>query len=135
MVCRKYGLIGTVRNYLRSRSVLRRIIIFALPAAAFIGHCIIQSAFVAPFTAAAALSALFLADYPCWAERSFLVLGKHSTNIWLIHMFFYLNLFPGFAFSANYPVLILALMLAVCFAASVVIEHLYQPILTLIERK
>lgn len=135
MVCRKYGVIGMLREYLKSRTVLRRGIVFAIPAAAFAGHCVIHSAFVAPFTAAAVLTGLFLAKLPGWAERCFLLLGRHSTNIWLVHMFFYFVLFPGFAFSAKYPVLILALMLAVCFASSVVIDHLYRPVLALLERK
>lgn len=135
MVCRKYSLIGTVRSHLQSRTLLRRIVIFALPAIAFIGHCIIQSVFVAPFTAAAVLTGLFLAKHPLWAERSFLLLGKHSTNIWLVHMFFYHKLFAGFAFSAKYPVLILALMLAVSFGSSLVIDLLYRPILGLLARK
>ena len=68
-------------------------------------------------------------------RAEFLLLGKHSTNIWLVHMFFYLVLFGGFAYSAKYPVLILGLMLAVCFVASMLIELLYQPVLALLERK
>ena len=36
---------------------------------------------VAPFTASAVLSGLFLAKLPVWVEKCFLVLGKHSTNI------------------------------------------------------
>ena len=135
MVCRKYGVIGAMREYLKDRTVLRRGIVFGLPLAAFVGHCVIQSAFVAPFTAAAVLTGLFLAKLPGWAERCFLGLGRHSTNIWLVHMFFYLVLFRGFAFTAKYPVLILGLMLAACFAASMVIDSLYRPVLALLERK
>lgn len=135
MVCRKYGVIGAMREYLKDWSVLRRGIVFGLPLAAFVGHCVIQSAFVAPFTAAAVLMGLFLAKLPGWAERAFLGLGRHSTNIWLVHMFFYLELFQGFAFSAKYPVLILGLMLAACFAASMVIDFLYRPVLALLERE
>jgi surface polysaccharide O-acyltransferase-like enzyme len=115
--------------------VLRRMVVFGLPTAAFLGHCVVQTAFVAPFTAVAVLIGLFLAKLPLWAEKCFLLLGKHSTNIWLVHMFFYLNLFKDFVFFAKYPILVLALMLVVCFAASMVIECLNQPVLTHIERK
>lgn len=135
MVCRKYGVIGSLREYLKDRAALQRGIVFGLPLTAFAGHCIIHSAFVAPFTAAAALTGLFLAQLPGLVQRIFLLLGKHSTNIWLVHMFFYLVLFGGFAYSAKYPVLILGLMLAVCFVASMLIELLYQPVLALLERK
>lgn len=131
MICRKYGLVGMARKFLRSRTVLRRTIVIALPAAAFVGHCIVESAFVAPFTAAAVLTGMFLANHPRWAEHCFLLLGKHSTNIWLVHMFFYHVLFHDLAFSAKYPALILALMLALCFASSMLVDLLYQPILRL----
>lgn len=127
MVCRKYGIIGKLRVFLQSRNILRRGIIFMLPIAAFVGHCIMQSLFVAPFTAVAVLMGLFLVRLPGWIEKFFLLMGKHSTNIWLAHMFFYLNPFPGLVFSAKYPLLILAMILALYFAASTVIHAVYAP--------
>lgn len=83
----------------------------------------------AHFTAAAVLSGLFLVRLPGWAEKCFLLLGKHSTNIWLVHMFFSSGLFCDFVFLVRYPVLILGLMLMVSFAVSTVIDWLYQPVL------
>lgn len=109
MILRKYGGIGKLRKLFACKNFLRRTIVFVLPLAAFLGHCFVQSAFVAPFAAAAVLAGLFLAKLPEWVEKVFLLLGKHSTNIWLVHMFFYLSLFPGFVFAAKYPVLILCL--------------------------
>lgn len=129
MVCRRYGLIGSARSLLQNRTALRLGIILVLPAAAFLGHCIVESAFVAPFTAAAVLLALFLVKLPLWAEKLFLLLGAHSTNIWLVHMFFYAKVFTGFAFLGTYPVFVLALMMAACFASSALIELLYRPVL------
>jgi fucose 4-O-acetylase-like acetyltransferase len=110
-------------------------VVLGLPTAAFLVHCVEQSLIVAPFTAAAVLSGLFLAKLPVWAKKCFLVLGKHSTNIWLVHMFFYHRLFPGFVFTAEYPVLILLLMLAICFVVSAVIDWFYRPVLALLERR
>lgn len=135
MVCRKYGAVGTMRRWLEGRTVLRRMIVFGLPAVAFLGHCVVQSLFVAPFTAAAVLASLFLAKLPVWVEKCFLVLGKHSTNIWLVHMFFYHRLFPGLVFAAKYPLLILLGMLAICFAVSAVIDRIYRPVLVCLDRK
>ena len=45
-------------------------------------------------------------------------IGKHSTNIWLTHMFFYIGLFPEFIYIAKFPVLIILLMLiiTICFS-------------------
>jgi hypothetical protein len=135
MILRKYGLIGKVREQMMAYPVLRRMVVFGLPTAAFLGHCVVQTAFVAPFTAVAVLIGLFLAKLPLWAEKCFLLLGKHSTNIWLVHMFFYLNLFKDFVFFAKYPILVLALMLVVCFAASLVIDRIYQPVLAHLDQR
>lgn len=135
MVFRKYGLVAMAREYLQPRASLRRLTVFLLPTVSFAGHCIIQSAFVAPFTALAVLIGLFVAQLPELIQRVFLMLGKHSTNIWLVHMFFYITLFPGLVFCAKTPVLVLLLMLVLCFASSLVINALYYPVLSLIERK
>ena len=52
------------------------------------------------------------------AEKVWMFLGDHSTNIWLTHMFFYATLFAGLAQKAKYPLLILGFLLALCIAAS-----------------
>lgn len=135
MILRKYGVIGKLREFFRCRKFWRNVTVLVLPLTAFVGHCMIQSAFVAPFTAAAVLAGLFLAKQPVWMEKGMLLLGRHSTNIWLVHMFFYLSLFPGFAFSVRYPVLVLLLMLTVCIAVSMVIEGFYRPVLKLLDGK
>lgn len=55
------------------------------------------------------------------SERVFLFLGKHSTNVWLTHMFFYGKMFEGLAIKAKYPMLIFLFLLLLCIAASYVI--------------
>ena len=55
-------------------------------------------------------------------------MGKHSTNIWLIHMFFYLYLFKDFVYVAKYPLAILALMLVICIGCSYIINMLLKPV-------
>ena len=135
MVFRKYRVVGSLRRWLEAHSALRGMIVFGLPTAAFLSHCVVQTLFVAPFTAASVLAGLFLAKLPWRIEQGFLQLGKHSTNIWLVHMFFYHRLFPGFVFAAKYPVLILLLMLAICFVVSAVINQIYRPVLVCLDRR
>lgn len=135
MVCRKYSCVSWLRSFCKNRPILKYLIIFGLPTAAFLGHGVVMSLAVAPFTAGAVLAALFLVELPGWAREFFLLLGKHSTNIWLVHMFFYHRLFVHLAFAAKYPLLILAFMLALSFGSSVVIEFLYRPICAIIDRK
>ena len=47
-------------------------------------------------------------------RKIWLFLGKHSTNIWLTHMFFYSVLFPGLVQKAKYPIVMLGFMLILC---------------------
>ncbi len=52
----------------------------------------------------------------------FCFLGKHSTNIWLTHMFFYAYVFPGLVQNARYPILMLTFILMLCIATSYAIR-------------
>lgn len=54
-------------------------------------------------------------------KKVFLFLGKHSTNIWLTHMFFYCCLFTGLTQRAKYPVFMIAFMLILCIISSYLI--------------
>lgn len=53
-------------------------------------------------------------------RKIWLFLGKHSTNIWLTHMFFYAAPFTGLAQKAQYPLLMLGFLLLLCIAVSYV---------------
>ena len=62
-----------------------------------------------------------------WKKSSFtqkimLFLGNHSTNIWLVHMFFYAYLFVGLVEYAAWPIPMLLFMLALCIGTSYVIK-------------
>lgn len=59
-------------------------------------------------------------------------LGTHSTNIWLVHMFFYLTLFAGLVQNLKYPILIFIGMIILCTAVSYVINLIYKPIIKLL---
>ena len=107
---------------------LRKALIVGFPVLAFVGHCMIQSLFVAPFTALAVMVSLFLAKLPKWLESILFFMGQHSTNIWLVHMFFYLTPFEGLVFRAKSPVFIVAVMFVLCITASMAINFIYTPI-------
>lgn len=70
---------------------------------------------------------------PEWIKQAFLFLGKHSTNIWLTHMFFYLVLFKGLVQKAVYPVFMLGFMLILCIATSYVVMAIEKNVLALIQ--
>lgn len=63
-------------------------------------------------------------------------LGMHSTNIWLVHMFFYLVLFAGLVQNLKYPLFMFIGMMAICTAVSYIINLIYKPIVKItLERK
>ena len=105
-----------------------------LPIAAFTGHCVIKSAIVVPITGATVLMFLFATDEPDCVNELLLLMGKHSINIWLVHMFF-LNLFSGFGFIARHPEMILGLILAVCIGILSVIEWINRPVVSVLNWK
>jgi hypothetical protein len=52
------------------------------------------------------------------ATAVFTFLGQHSTNIWLVHMFFYAYVFKGLVQKARYPIPMLLFLLALCVLTS-----------------
>lgn len=85
MIFCKDKIINKVRNITDINQIARIAIVF--PLAALIEHAIVQSLFVAPFTAMIALTSLFAAKLPYSIENCLHFLGNHSSNIWSIHMF------------------------------------------------
>ncbi len=60
------------------------------------------------------------------ATEIFMFLGKHSTNVWLVHMFFYSRTYGGLAIKARYPILMLVALLALSVISSYVIMSISE---------
>lgn len=56
-------------------------------------HGVIQPLFVAFITATVTIILLCICPLPVWLTNLLCYFGEHSTNIWLVHMFFYGSLF------------------------------------------
>lgn len=87
-----------------------------------VSHGIVESLILAPIYALITICIVSL-----WKGKIILLLkyiGEHSTNIWLIHMFYYLVLFEGFIFRFKYPVVIYMMMLGLCLASSYIIKFI-----------
>lgn len=94
-----------------------------------IGHTlIVPSLFIAPITGMIIIVLFTLWEKPKCIESFFLLMGRHSTNIWLIHMFFYLYVFKDLVYVAKYPLVILVLMLVICIGCSYIINMLLRPV-------
>ena len=83
-----------------------------------------ESAILDPFRAVSALVCFYTLPHPKFVKKFFGFLGEHSTNIWFVHMFYYIVLFKGLVFKAKYSLLVLIFMLALCIATSYVIKFI-----------
>ena len=95
-------------------------------------HGMIQSLFVAFITATVTIILLCICPLPVWLTNLLCYFGEHSTNIWLIHMFFYGRLFHGIVFCLKYPIPVFLLLIVLSLASSYVIKWLSRPILKLV---
>jgi surface polysaccharide O-acyltransferase-like enzyme len=98
-------------------------------------HGVFQSLIIAPLTATIFIVLFNLMNKKISVQKLFDFLGKHSTNIWLTHMFFYMIFFPKLVFAPRLPILIYIWLIVLCLISSFIINAIYKPILNLIDRK
>ena len=87
----------------------------------FIFNSIFRKAIFIPTIAVVTFVIFNLLKKPIIVEKIFTFLGKHSTNIWLTHMFFYENLFVGLVTLVKYPLLMLLFIVLLCTVTSYVV--------------
>ena len=134
MIFQEYDILGKIDGRLKKQAV-RVSLITILPITVFVFHCIEESLIIAPFTAIVTLSCFHLWKKPQKVEKVFAFLGKHSTNIWLTHMFFYMAPFKDLVFIAKFPLLVLVFMLVMCIMTSYVISVLESGVQRIGKRK
>lgn len=91
--------------------------------------CIVQKAILMPYYAIFVFLIFNSLNKSKAVVNTFDFLGTHSTNIWLVHMFFYLTLFTGLVQNLKYPLFIFAGLMAICIAISYIINYIYIRIL------
>ena len=106
----------------------RKTVLLVLAILLFVGmNAVHKSVLMAP--AALAVFLLFnLWEKGPRTQAAMLFLGKHSTNIWLVHMFFYAYFLKGLVLPLRYPLLMLGALLAWSVAASWVIQKIQMGI-------
>ena len=90
--------------------------------------CVKEDAILVYFSAPLFFILLNLMEKNKILSRILLFLGKHSINIWLFHMAFYLHVFEGLVYKAEYPVLVLLFMFALSIGTSYLINWLMRPV-------
>jgi surface polysaccharide O-acyltransferase-like enzyme len=98
-------------------------------------HSLYESMIIAPFTAVGFICFFNLMNKSNFIQKLLTLLGNHSTNIWLTHMFFYMSIFPELTFAPRYPILIFAWLILLCLASSFVINLIFNPVVRMIDRK
>lgn len=104
-------------------------------AAMFAAHAFVQSLGVAVLTAIGTVVCFSLWKKPKVLNKAFNFMGNQSTNIWLIHMFFYNSLFRNLVFIAKYPVFVFIFMMAICICVSLILNFALKYLNALLFKK
>ncbi|RKL66429.1 acyltransferase [Salipaludibacillus neizhouensis] len=98
-------------------------------------HGIIESAIIGPINGILFVCLFSLMNKSILVQKVLTYLSNHSTNLWLIHMFFYTMFIPQVTFFPEYPPLIFIWLIVLCLITSHVIKLLYKPIFNLIDKR
>lgn len=126
-----YSKISDIFNRIKFKNMVSIFLIIVM----IVAHGFVQSLFVAAFTGVAFIVLFNIVDKPVWIDNILVYLSKHSTNMWLIHMFFYMIYFKELVFAPKYPVLIFIWLILLCVGASHIINIIYKLTLNLIDSK
>lgn len=126
-----YSKISNIFNKFKFKNMFAMFLILMM----IVAHGIVQSLFVAVFTGIAFIVLFNLIDKPKWLEDSLGYISKHSTNMWLTHMFFYMIYFKELVFAPKYPLLIFIWLVVLCIATSNIINMIYNPIIKFIDKQ
>lgn len=122
----KYDLFAKMKTLVKLDTLCTNVLMFFILIIAFIIRTIV------PIHAA---SVFFMVIFACCfylikknpnTENFFMLMGRHSTNIWLVHTFFCYYYFHDFIYGLKYPVLIYIVTLGLSFIASVFINKVYR---------
>ena len=97
-----YSKIYNIFNKVKLKNILAMSVIVLM----IILHGFVQTLFVAVFTGIAFIILFNLIDKPKWLNEGLSYISKHSTNMWLTHMFFYMIYFKELVYAPKYPILI-----------------------------
>lgn len=123
LMCR-YRIIAKIRLLFNElvTTKYQKLLLFVLFVFDFLAVNLIHKAVLTFFNALVVFVLFHLWEKGKVASCIFNFLGRHSTVMWLTHMFFYLYLFEGLVQKARYPVFMLIFMLVLTVASSYVVE-------------
>ena len=122
IVFQKYNVMDWLMARKERRPKCCAVAIAVLPAAMFLLRCIEPSLIIAPLSGLVTIISFHLWKKPAGIRWFLEYMGRHSTNIWLVHMFFYMTMFPKLIFASEIPVLILLVLLLACIVTSYLVD-------------
>lgn len=132
----KYKLFTKIRTFIDTKKIPNAVIAIAscvVILVMIVGHGIVPNEMVQVFTGIVTIVLFNIVKKGKALEGVLLFLGKHSTNIWLTHMFFYNVLFVNFVFIAKYPIAIFVFMMALTIGSSYIINLINKPLSKLVK--
>lgn len=127
MLFAKEKTISRIRNWWeRTTGEKGNFYLFIIAAVTTLAVCVIEISGTVFFYAIFCFIYFHLWKKPAYVEKFFLFFGEHSTNIWLVHMFFYLYIFRDLVFIVKYPVFVLPLMFGLSTICSYIINFIMK---------
>ena len=112
----------------------RKAVLLAVAVFGFVAVNIIHKAVLMGFAAVAVFLLFNLWEKEQYTRKALLFLGKHSTNIWLVQMFFYSGFLSAPVLAVRYPVLMLTVLLVLCICSSYMIIQIDRWMLLCVNR-
>lgn len=126
MIFAKHNMFSKLRAFKCNKMSNAKFLVLSLVlfVSMIIVHKHFPSLIVAPFTGIVTIVLLNLTEKGKYVDKFLEFFGNHSTNIWLVHMFFYSTIFEDLVFIAKYPFFIFAFMMCLCIVTSMIINVL-----------
>lgn len=96
-------------------------------------HGFIPNFVIAPFLAMPFLFLFVQLKLPAYIDTTLDFIAPHATNLWLVHMFFYMVYFEKFIYSATYVLPIFLLLVCCSILSSIVINKIYGMVLKTVQ--
>lgn len=109
-------------TFLFSKIKGRSFIAFVIIVFAVVFHGIIPNFIVAPFTALVFIFMFLQLNLSQYINRTLDYFAPHATNLWLIHMFFYLIYFKDFVYGFKYVPIIFVVLIGLCLVSSYLVN-------------
>lgn len=98
-------------------------------------HGFIESMFIDPIIGIIFICLFNLMKLNKFSLKLWDYFGKHSTNMWLTHMLFYMYFAESFVFASRNIVMIFFTLVSLSLISSIIIDLLYVPIISIIDNK